>query len=252
MKYVIFSFDDGRRDTYENAVSIMMENNIKATINITTNFIEKPNECNLFPNVPGRSMTIENVLEIYKNGFEIANHGHEHRNTLKDIREANKRLKKWGIPIENIGFASPYSEIVENQSDEFLKEVVYVRSGTQIKRENILYKFIYILTEITKNSYLFYFLNRKNIFNYSKNNKFFKGITITKNTTFNQIKKIIQKMPDDTYIILNFHSILKKEEKGYYDKWVWDIKKFKKLCKFLKEVKEIKFIRTIDLLNLER
>lgn len=253
-KCVVLSFDDGRKDTYTNAVPIMLENDIRATINITTNFIELPNNCGLFPNVPQRSMSIQNILEIYEKGFEIANHGANHKNTIEDIEKANSKLEEWGIPVKNIGFASPYSYITYENSNEVLKlieigKLSYVRSGIQIKRENFIYKLLYIIMRITKSPYLFYLLNKTNIFNITKSKKFFKGITITKDTTLNQIKKLIQMMPNETSIILNFHSILDSQEIGYDDKWVWDKENFKFLCIYLKNKKDIKIVKTIDLIS---
>lgn len=37
-------------------------------------------------------------------------------------------------------------------------------------------------------------------------------------------------MPNETSIILNFHSILDSQEIGYDDKWVWDKENFKFFC----------------------
>ena len=39
MKYVILSFDDGRRDTYLNAFPILKENDLTATLNVVSDFI---------------------------------------------------------------------------------------------------------------------------------------------------------------------------------------------------------------------
>lgn len=251
-KYIILSFDDGRNDTYINAVPIMLKHNIRATINITTDFLEYPDTCGLFPDVVKRAMSVENMLELQDKGFEIANHGAHHKNDVEDIRKANKKLKEWGIDIKDIGFASPYSQITQKNINPIMKliknkELSYIRSGTQVRRENFIYKLIYILKEATKSSYLFYLLNKQNIFKISSKNILLKGITVNKNTTFEQIKSFIKKMPDNTYIILNFHSILASTEAGYQDKWSWDIRKFEKLCNFLEKENYIKVIKTIDL-----
>lgn len=253
-RYIILSFDDGRKDTYTNAVPIMLENDITATINITTSFLEYPYTCGLFPDVVERAMSIENLVEIQNKGFEIGNHGAYHKNTVEDIEIANKKLEEWGIKTENIGFASPYSYITdENKSELFelikKKKISYIRSGIQIRREKIFSKILYILERITRSSFLFYQINKKNIFNILKKEDVLKGITINNTTTFKQIQNLIEKMPNNTYIILNFHSILSKEEKGYDDKWSWDKKKFKKLCKYLKNTEDIKLIKTIDLVK---
>ena len=199
-------------------------------------------------------MSIENLLEIQDKGFEIANHGAYHKNTIEDIEEANKKLKSWGIKIENIGFASPYSYITDKNCNELIKminsrKISYIRSGTQVRREKIYYKVLWVLEKITRSSYLFYLLHRKSIFNIFKREIILKGITINNNTTFNQIKKIIERMPSNTYIILNFHSILSRNEQGYKDKWSWDKEKFIKLCEYLKNTKSIKIIKTIELVK---
>ena len=79
-KKIVLSFDDGRLDTFENAIPIMDKYGIPATINITTDFILHPNKYCSFKSAGNKAMSVDQIQEIYKKGYEIASHGNEHLN----------------------------------------------------------------------------------------------------------------------------------------------------------------------------
>ena len=52
---------------------------------------------------------------------------------------------------------------------------------------------------------------------------FFLSVAIYSYTTIAQIKSLIKSMPNNSSVILMFHSILKITDKGYgVDKWYWE------------------------------
>jgi hypothetical protein len=170
MKYIILSFDDGRKDNYDVAYKMLKKHNFTASIHITTGLIDgtiinQPDN----PLSDYKPLSIENILEMHHCGFDISSHGDMHTNTEDDIKSGLEKLKMWGLPQNNL-FSSPNSEIYEGNINEYsgilLKNgIKYVRSGVQIRRNGIFYCILYIITMLTRSSIFFYFLNKNNILN---------------------------------------------------------------------------------------
>lgn len=257
-KYVILSFDDGREDTYKNAYFILKKYGLMCTVNITTDFIENPSKYNKFASAANKSMKIENIKEMLKDGFEIANHSAHHINTADDVKIANNSLMEWGIDISEVGFASPFSYLTKDNGQDIYallenKQLSYIRSGIQVRRQSVWYKILYIIHRFIRLNDLFYLLNRKQIIRMPVDNRFVSGISITKDTTVEELKKFIRRMPDKTAIILIFHSVLEKTHEGYgVDKWFWDKDKFEEFCVYLKNNPGVETIRTIDLFRKDK
>ena len=234
-KYVILSFDDGREDTYTNAYPILKKYGLTCTVNITTDFIENPLKYKKFGSASNKAMKIENIKKISEDGFEIANHSAHHINTVDDINSANASFEKWGINTAEIGFASPFSYLTKENGKDILlllsnNQLSYIRSGIQVRRQTILYKALYLMYNITHLSMLFYFLNKEQIIKIPVENRFVKGVSITRYTKVKELRNFIGKMPDQSAIIFIFHSVLEKEHEGYgADKWFWDKKIFEEL-----------------------
>lgn len=252
-KKISISFDDGRLDTYINAIPILKKYSLTCTINIITDFIEHPGRYTKFTSGANKAMSISNVLEANDMGMEIACHGHTHNNTILDINTNIKKLKSWGVPTDNIGFASPYSYITPQniyEIDSLLKNgsISYIRSGVQVRREGILHSGKYLIQELTGSSKLFYILNRNLIFKFNNQDKFVYGISVTKNTKLHQIKYFIDRIPDNSCAILIFHSILYPDNEGYgEDKWYWNAHTFERLCQYICDIDEIQVLNTIDM-----
>ena len=256
-KNIVFSFDDGRLDTYENAVPIMDQYGIKATINITADFILHAENYNCFKSANNKAMSIEQVLELYNKGFEIATHGNRHTNDPDDVRTSIKILKEWGID-KIYGFASPESEINPDNISTF-KELMddgtisYIRSGFQVRKRGLLYSALYVIQNVTKSKNLFYRLNKKSVFGNDEKQTLLYGISVTKDTTVDQILYFIDKMPENSTAILIFHSVLESDDLGLgKDKWYWNVERFKELCKELSNkkcgvIKNSDFYKTVAL-----
>jgi hypothetical protein len=99
---------------------------------------------------------------------------------------------------------------------------------------------------------LFRYLNKRNIIKDIKE-PFFLSVAIYSYTTVAQIKSLIKSMPNDSSVILMFHSILKTTDKGYgVDKWYWEENKFSNLLDFLNNEKGVNVCNTKDLLNIKK
>lgn len=234
MKNVILSFDDGRLDTYENAAPIMESYGITATINVTTDFILHPDNYSTFRSAGNKAMSVEQIRTLYHKGFEIASHGNEHINDPDDIRKSIEILHGWGI--DNVyGFASPASEIDSDSYSKF-KELIedhtlsYIRSGLQVRKQGLVFAGLYFIQNLSRSRFLYYLLNRK-LCCANKTREMEYGVSVIKGTTVDQIMFLIERMRDNTTLILILHSILYDTDPGYgEDKWCWSEKKVRELC----------------------
>lgn len=237
-KYVILSFDDGRSDTYINAVPIMDKYSIIATINVTTDFVLHPESNYSFKSADNKAMTIDQVLELYKKGYEIASHGNKHINDPDDVKESLDILHNWGV--SNVyGFASPSSEVTENNYKDFAYlidngSLKYIRSGTQTRREGIFYAAITVFNRVFRSRKIFSFLNKRNLMNINQLPILLKTVAITRYTTVDQITSFLEKIHDNEIAILMFHSILTQSPQ-IKDSWYWLSKDFDKLCQWLSD-----------------
>lgn len=170
MKYIVLSFDDGRKDFYENAFPILVKYKLVATLNVITDYVGKRN-IREFASGNHECITWQNINECAEMGIEIANHSANHTNDLLQIVKGQNSLAK-GLhkKPEYIGFASPESEISRKNFsayEELVKAggVAYIRSGNQIKRDGFGHAALYILSRVTKNPFIF------NIYNLSSREK---------------------------------------------------------------------------------
>ena len=161
---VVLSFDDGRNDNYRVAMNELLPRKLKATFNITTGYVTEDINIDNMPceNLP---MSVDNVKELGRHKeFEIAGHGHEHSNTLKDWTKSIEKLADWlgdgWIRDNGIGFASPHSQmsadIIRARRIELEKlNIRYVRIGLLNQRE-LVQRIISRAARKTESKKLFY------------------------------------------------------------------------------------------------
>lgn len=237
MKYLVFSFDDGRMDTFTKALPILERFGYHCTINIITDFVLNPQKyLEISPPIP---MSKEMIVEAQTNGHEVSCHGHKHTNTIEDVRTNIEFLKSFGLDEkEKLGFASPFSCLNdENCSDIYglieSGELLYIRSGLQTRRESVLFKLLYIFQLLTKSRYAFWRMYKKNIAKKNDERKLLYGVTITNRTTPNQIKYFLKMMPEESVAILILHSISESKADCKSNKWCWYSGYLSELCEFL-------------------
>jgi len=255
MRYVSFSFDDSREDTYTNALRILNKYGMKATINVTTDFVLNPNRY-VFRSAGNRAMTVAQLRECQCSGVELACHGSKHLNTTEDILQSISELNAMGIKTDKIGFASPSSELtIDNRNDHGIWNLVengtlaYVRSGIQIKREGIICAGFSILDSVFHSRYLFQHLNKKCTFR-GNNNLFLPSIAVYEYTTVEQILNFLHKMKDGEKAIFMFHSILPAGDGRYgADKFFWDAGKFETLVATISKYTNFTVLTTKEMLK---
>lgn len=254
MKRAVFSFDDGRLDTYTVAYPILKKYEMPFTVNVVTDFVSRQEKYTNFVSGNNQSMTAEQLLELERQGMELACHGHTHQNTEQDILENISALSDMGIVTERIGFASPNSEITEKNGAD-VKALLqsgtlgYIRSGIQVKREGLLYAILTVIERRTHSARLFWLLNRRNVMKQLPK-EILPSVAITRYTTNRQMLYLLDRLCDGESVIFMFHSVLHKEDTGYgADDWFFDAERFDALCENIYRKKEILVCTTRDLIK---
>ena len=239
MKYIVLSFDDGRKDFFTRALPVMKKYNFPSTVNIVSDLVGK-SDIPEFCSGGGECMSWSDIESSKESNVEIANHSANHKNTVEDIilggEEISKRLGLSSLP----GFASPNSEVCEANFDKFREllvsgKVKYIRSGNVLRRDGYLYILLFLIYRYTKNFLSFYLYNKRNIISVKNPPKhILPSITCNRDNTMKQLIKFIEKMPDDSASIIMFHSIIIEDDSGFgKDKWFNTVKEFEQLCEFL-------------------
>lgn len=249
MKYIVFSFDDGRKDFFTNAVPILLKYGFRASAHVVTGFIDG--------SVPADSellakrgfLSIDECNQLKNNGFDISSHSNSHCNDFDDISLSFEKLKKWGIADENnhIGYSSPRSNLdsdLLNKLNYGLK-CEYIRTGTRVKQRNMFSIFVYLIANYLKSKKSFVLFNRKYLINdISKLPELLPSVAIKNTTTPESIIYFLKNMDDENLVIFNFHSIVKSDVS---DKWDFLETDFDRICSFIKDNKEFKVLTLKEL-----
>jgi peptidoglycan/xylan/chitin deacetylase (PgdA/CDA1 family) len=121
-KSLVITFDDGYQDNFNNALPILEELNIPATIFVTTGYIDTETEFHWEHNLPlsdqGRSLTTEQLRELSSNPIiELGAHTVSHpklsnldsETQRKEIRGSKEALEN-ALKRKIISFAYPFGD----------------------------------------------------------------------------------------------------------------------------------------------
>lgn len=255
MKYIVFSFDDGRKDFYTNALAILRKYKQTGVVNVIGDYIGSHAPVG-FLSSGNEFMNIEELKIAYEYGIEIGNHSMNHSNELGAIK--NFKINDDTINGGGYGFASPGSEICKNNFSSYKSlvdegEVIYIRSGRQIKRDGYIHAALYLVLKKIKSPFLFWLYQRRNIVHLNMEYDFYPSLAVDSFTTSDEIKYFISRMKDEQALILMFHSVLKKSDKGYgKDKWFNDIDMFDEICRFCAQNNSVQVITNRHLCEMQR
>lgn len=236
---IVLSFDDGRKDNLRMVEEILNPLQMKATINITTAYVDGSIAAEHAP-CENAALTPEEVMELSKNpNIELAGHGCEHQNTIEDLGKGLRILREW-IPNRTVnGIASPNSLLSEDAvlSDRSAYEALdlsYVRIGPG-KSYHKLRRICGKLARMTHSSFLYkYSIRGAQI--QGNTGYVVLSVPVMKQHTLQQVKSLVTdagRRGND--LILMFHSILKSGEPYYEDSWSWDYEDFRALCQWLQQ-----------------
>jgi peptidoglycan/xylan/chitin deacetylase (PgdA/CDA1 family) len=88
-KEVILNFDDGYKSQYTNAKPILDKYGYKATFYIICNYVENGEEVVR----PNARMSWENIIALYKDGYDIGSHSMDH----KDLSQMSKKMVNFEV-----------------------------------------------------------------------------------------------------------------------------------------------------------
>jgi len=243
---ISLSFDDARKTQYMIAKDILFNNNIPATFNITTGFID--GTCP-YENIQcfDDPMSIEDVQWLNNQPlFEIALHGDKHLNSEEDNISCFHKLQQW-LYSENIvyGFASPGTGLKDHDSDFWLHNVAYIRLSFRLMK----YKSIKILarkaSRILHRPYLYKLAYKDTLMDTCSNNIIY-SVPVLKDITYEELASLVMLcVKQKKALVFMFHSIGDGE-----DNWYWSLSKFEKLIALLKQLQDHNQIDICTTMNL--
>ncbi|GHT61929.1 hypothetical protein AGMMS50239_13950 [Bacteroidia bacterium] len=263
MKYIIFSFDDGRKDNYEVAYHLLQKYGFTASFHIITGLVDGTMDKHVneyFSSTEG--MSVDNVMEMCQQGFDISSHGDKHLNEENDLYTSLLKLRSWNLSIVNYNlFSSPCSEIrlknIHHYASMLHKNnIKFVRSGNPVRTNGLIYIGLYVLMQLLKSKRLFYFLSKRNVMQVNKfcTNSDIPDINIIKATgvkcwhTIGMLKYFIKRLLDGQVAVFMFHGIMPENEKK--NSWVFSAEKFERLLIFLNNEPNTKIININEYINI--
>ena len=254
MKYISFTFDDGRRDNYTYAYPVMKMNNLVGTLFCTTGYIDGSWQKDKSWHSAEKAIRICELKELQKNGWELALHGDRHTTDVNDLQCALEKMRTWGIAKGPLGFSVPNSNVENKKLKEvidkyFESELLYIRVGRRIKIQKVLTKVLFALYTVGRMQWAYNCFNNKNLTDMKHiNRECICSIVIRYGDSSDMIMKFIEQIPDDTCAVFMFHSILPEESKYYgSDPWNWSLSQFEKLCSGIKRLESIGKVKAITL-----
>ena len=256
MRYVVLSFDDGRKDFYPNALPILRKYGLPATLNVIPAYVGR-RDLPEFDSGDHECMSWAEIRRCRECAVEIAGHGADHTNDVEGIRQGQKLIAEaLGVPGP-LGFASPFSEICARNLPAYRGlladgTVKYIRSGNQLRRDGWLYALLYLGYRYTKSRLLYRWYNRRNILRPGQRDlPLFLSVTCNRENTAEQVIRFVQKLPEGTGAILMFHSILRETDPGFgRDKWYNTVRDFDALCAFLASETTVTVVTNAELCDL--
>lgn len=237
MKYITLTFDDGRYDNYQYAFPILKKYGINATLFCTSGYID-----GTWSSIEGwksaeKPITVEQLNELQKNGWEIALHGDKHVAKVDDLKENILKLEKWGFVREKYGFSLPNSSVDDSEihriiCSDYGKRIDYIRRGRRTNTSSIKSKVLYVLYSLLKFQWAYTAFNQQNVSTMRYLDRYnLPSVVIKKDDEPRMILSFIEKLPDNTHMIFMFHSVLPKDNPFYgRDSWCWSTYKLEKLC----------------------
>lgn len=254
---VCLSFDDGRKDFFDNAFPILKKYNLTASLNVTTGYVDgsfKPAWA-----TSDMACTKKQLLEMKDYGIEIAYHGDQHITSEDDFEKSRNKFIEWNLDEQHMGFAVPGSYLDEVNLDQFIKylkkiNVDYMRIDS--KKKNTFFCRVYRkLYNITGFSIFYLLFNRYNMFNVDSLDDYnIPSVVVFEKDNFRNLIRLIKiAIKRKKVIVFMLHGILDEDDKNYgKDEYAWSSKNFENFCKKLTELKEnnkVEILNLIDVIN---
>lgn len=227
---ITLSFDDGREDFYRVIFPIMQKYGLVGTFHIITGWIDGSYEApdrEGWESAQAGHMSLEQIKECHKAGFEISGHGDLHENTEADVTSCVNKLKAWGVSRNGIvdGFASPGSGLTFEKlpiMQPWMEKIGLTHARSANAPEAISS------------------IDMKNNMSYPPPHNYrLTSQVVTNYTTMTDLMPVMNDaIVNKKWCILMLHSILYPADATYNspDNWWWDVTRFEALCKWLSEI----------------
>ena len=229
---VIFTFDDGRDDSYY-AYTILKKYQLRGTFFVTTGFIDGTFATDKF-GIGRKPITINQLKEMFDNDMEIASHGDKHLTETEDFKISYAKLKKWGFVDNKVGFSIPNSKAqdIKKFYEENKSLIYYIRKGRNERCYLIKNKIKYLFYKLFNAQNAFNSFNSLNVNNIGAT--LFNSIVIKDYTNPKSLKNFLKIMyKKNVVVVLMFHSIVPSSRNS----WEWNSGNFEELCRFIRDNK---------------
>lgn len=156
---IVCTFDDGYVGLLHNAMPIMNEFNFTATVFVCTDYIGHCNDWNYKDKEVRQHLSIEELYELKKHGWEIGSHGVTHRSLLRlndeeltmELEESKRILENKFGPVTSYAYPyGDYSEYVMKQVGKYyLNAFLLTQGGVFLSVDSLRIRRYYI-SEIYK------------------------------------------------------------------------------------------------------
>ena len=235
---VTISLDDGRRDTFDWACTLLKRYEIPATVNVVTQYVR---EGRLDETLPEPPMSVEQVRLLAEDPlFEIAAHGHAHHNDWEDIALGRMELLEWlAMPPEtSLGFASPGSGMTgvfirENQVRLRECGFRYVRTGLSIQTRPVWRLLARKAARIVHSRHLFAAAYADTLQSDMRDMTVY-AVPVLRDTRLRQLLYLVDRAIErQQCCTLLFHSIVPRGERVVCPVWSWEAERFEALLRAL-------------------
>ena len=241
--YLALSFDDGRRDSFENGYPVLKKYHLPATFNVTSGYVLENRLADI--GTVESPISVEMLRQLYDDkSIEIAGHGDKHENSLDDLLGGLERLRAV-LGVEKLyedseGLASPGSNLGAPAFDEVrnrLKEkgVQYIRVSVRYNRCPGLKILMRKVSRILPVPSLYAYSYADTLMDRIGDDDILYSIPILHPITVKEIDAVLQRaIREDKSCILMFHSIV-PQGSPYRDNWDYPVDKFESLCSLIAE-----------------
>ena len=212
MRYVSFTFDDGRANNYEEAFPIMKQYNLTGTIYCTTGYIDgtwhpEPTKWKS----AGEPLTTTQLCELSKAGWELGLHGDKHITDVDDLNAALAKMNKWGLGSKAFGFSMPDSVSEEGKYRDFVdtylnREILYIRKGRKTNTGKLINKILFGCYSMLGSQTAYNLFNKENVISTSQIDP-------------ENIYTVVVRSEDKPEMIARFLEKLPEEKCGGEDPW---------------------------------
>lgn len=243
---LVLSFDDGLLDFKEFALPILRKHGFKATINVISGFSDKTIQTSY------KYLDKNDVVELYNDGFEIANHTNSHMKyaSYDELDQCNKKINQWCNSSTVLGIAMPKYAKPSQSAEEFINKFSPPYITYEVSKfpfflnifRRIIFKIKLLLRKTTLNQYRY----TNQIKMYKKYSKFFYRIEVGAKTNPILLYESLKSVKNNHCLTLCFHSVSDDPNSSDYPKGAWTPESFDRFLNLVKNDKRIRIITQIE------